>query len=212
MATREGSKQRSGDLVLGFLRSLSSLESVSNLEEINALCFAYYLIYIFEARTIRDIDYDSTNIEIEAMDKHCLLLRRTLTMEEQMALFADIERKDKTPEPAMKPMYPSPKTLVFDEENVVLRFNAENNSLYNQLIHKANDIIARNQEHHELNDVDLTQYRSITMGAIKYPSPNGHFPAHIDHDDSFVYLLSIGCTANDKSKLNRESENASNPR
>merc|ERR1712118_612258 len=36
------------------------------------------------------------------------------------------------------------------------------------------------------------------MAAIRYTSPNGHFPPHIDHcnDGSFVCLMSLGCTAN----------------
>ena len=35
------------------------------------------------------------------------------------------------------------------------------------------------------------------MSVIQYESPNGRFPAHIDHcKDSFVYLVSLGCTAN----------------
>merc|ERR1712062_334574 len=43
----------------------------------------------------------------------------------------------------------------------------------------------------------LNKYDNVGMGVIKYSSPKGKFPPHIDHcKNSFVYLTSLGCTAN----------------
>ena len=103
---------------------------------------------------IKDANYDMTGIEIEIMDKQCLLLRHALNINEQITLFQDIESKDKSPTKAPKAMYPSPKTLVFDQNKVSLKYKSDQNSAYNQLVNKANDIINRN--HLNINfDVEL---------------------------------------------------------
>ena len=146
-------------------------------------------------KILKDVDYDKTGIEIEMLDKHCLLIRNGLDMNEQITLFQDIQSKDKSPKDAPKAMYPSPKTLVFDQNKVSIKYKSHQKSVYNEMVNKANDIINRNNMNINF-DVELNKYQSITMSTIKYPSPNGHFAAHIDHDNSIVYLLSIGCTTN----------------
>eukprot|EP01084_Bolivina_argentea_P124501 220609_1 len=160
------------------------------------------LIKIFEPVIypiiVKDIDYDKSGIEIEIMDRQCFLLRNMLNVDEQMKLFGDLKSKDKTPKKAVKVMYPSPQTIVYDENKVSLYYTPEQNSVYNHLVNKANDIINRNHHYFETNVwmIELNKYKLIKMSAIKYPSPNGHFAPHIDHDNSFVYLASIGCIAN----------------
>ena len=45
--------------------------------------------------------------------------------------------------------------------------------------------------------MELCAYESFTMACIRYKTPKDRFPPHIDHcDKSFVFLFSIGCTAN----------------
>ena len=190
MATEKRADQRTVDIVAGFIKRLSNSECDAKIMD---LCIAFYFTPLFEARIINDTDYKSSNIRFEVMDDQCLLIRNALTMGEQIELFTDIQHRDKSPKTAMKAMYPSPKTYIFGEDAPTLIFKFEDGTMYNRLVNKANAIMARNQL---LLDTDLKEYSSITMGAIKYPSPNGHFAAHIDHDDSFVYLMSIGCTAN----------------
>ena len=126
-------------------------------------------------------------------------------MKEQMTLVEYIHSKDKSPKDAPIALYPSPKTLRFGEKGgVQLNYQFGEKSVFNEMIDKANDILI-NRNHLES---DFYKYKSITMATIKYESPNGHFKEHIDHCTSFVYLLSVGCTANFMVKgPNMESKN-----
>ena len=150
----------------------------------------------FNPQIIRDVNHSATGIEIEIMDKDCYLVRKALDMDEQMTLFEYIQSKDKTPKNVPRALYPSPKTLVFGQDPVLgenevsLKFEFGQKSVVTEMIDEANDIMKRNLH------IDFGKYKLITMSAIQYTSPNGHFPAHIDHSNSFVYLLSLGCTAN----------------
>jgi len=143
----------------------------------------------------RIIEDEMTGVEIEVMDKHCYLLRNALGTEEQLALFEHIQANDKTDWDAPRAMDPSPKTLLLGESSdPCLKYEFGQESLINERICKSNDILNR---HLRIDDVDLCKYTSITMAAIQYASPNGRFPAHIDHcNGSFVYLMSLGCAAN----------------
>ena len=137
---------------------------------------------------------EETNIEIEVMDKNCFLLHGALDKEEQTRLFEYILEKDKTPEKPSTAIFPSPKTLILGDDSPLLKFEFGEKSLVNTTVDNVSEIVMRNK----LNkNVDLCKYKSIGMGVIKYLSPKGHFPAHIDHCNySFVYLTSLGCTAN----------------
>lgn len=84
----------------------------------------------------------------------------------------------------------------------------DNNNIYNQLIvHNANAslqiyIAEQNNKQHD-DGIILSRILkggrmlSMSMG-VRYAVPNGSFPEHIDHcnDNSWVYLLSLGCSAN----------------
>ena len=135
-----------------------------------------------------------TNIKIEVMDRNCFLLHGALDKDEQTRLFEYILEKDKTPEKPSTAIFPSPKTLILGDDSPLLKFEFGEKSLVNTMVDRVNDIAMRNKLS---KNVDLCKYKSIGMGVIKYLSPTGHFPAHIDHcNHSFVYLTSLGCTAN----------------
>ena len=137
---------------------------------------------------------EETNIEIEVMDNNCFLLHGALDKEEQTRLFEYILEKDTTRDKPSTALFPSPKTLILGDDSPLLKFEFAEKSLVNAMVDNVSDIAMRNK----LNqNVDLCTYKSIGMGVIKYLSPTGHFPAHIDHCNySFVYLTSLGCTAN----------------
>merc|ERR1711890_165071 len=93
-------------------------------------------------------------------------------------------------------MVPSPKTLIFGENQPTLKFKFGEKSMISDMVVKANEILERNDLGSHGN-ANLGKWRSLSMAAIKYESPHGHFPPHIDHcNNSFVYLMSLGCTAN----------------
>ena len=92
--------------------------------------------------------------------------------------------------------------------------NSTTSSIYDQLIiQKANTILSQQQQQQQqqnekekeddekMIDRDHNRnckYDHLSVGAIRYAVPNGRFPEHIDHcgNNSWVYLLSLGCTAN----------------
>merc|ERR1711972_1183177 len=48
-----------------------------------------------------------------------------------------------------------------------------------------------------ISDGKLDLYKSLSMATIRYEAPDGRFPPHVDHcNDSFVFLASLGRTAN----------------
>ena len=151
-----------------------------------------------------------TGTEIEVMDKQCYLLRNFFSIEEQIELFDYIQSHDRTDWNAPRALYPTPKTLrfrrVIDEESSEdknnehpymphLNYKFGQKSVVTEMISKANEIIRGNIP--RVDDVDLSHYKNISMAAIQYDVPNGRMAAHIDHcQNSFVCLMSLGCTAN----------------
>merc|ERR1712228_413185 len=87
---------------------------------------------------------DKTGIQMKILDKECLLIRNVQNTVEQIKIFKDILKRDKSPKNAPKAMYPSPKTLIFGDDKPTFDFKFDDESLYNQMINKANDIIDRN--------------------------------------------------------------------
>jgi len=148
--------------------------------------------------TIQD---SATGAALEVMDHQCYLLRDLLSLEEQEALFQYIEDKDQTPWATLpRVMVPSPKTLLFGPGQPNLSFEFGECSVVTDMVEKANEIMGRNdlcESNSSEGALDLCQYKSLSMAAIRYHAPDGRFPPHIDHcDNSFVYLMSLGCTAN----------------
>ena len=142
---------------------------------------------------------------LELLDQDCCLLRDLLNPEEQQTIFQYIDDEDQTPWDSLpRVMVPSPKTLLFAEGQPNLRFEFGDSSVITDMVTKANEILDRNglcnnrESAHGSGSKSLTtQYKSLSMAAIRYQAPDGQFPPHVDHcDNSFVYLMSLGCTAN----------------
>ena len=143
-------------------------------------------------------------VETLLEDRQCYLIRNCLSLSEQSLIYQDILKQSAdTDNTTVTCMYPTPKTIIFDDNQSILKFNT-NDNLYSQLIvQKAN---ASLQEVHNKQDENLPKMitsdpdiiMAISVGVIRYPVPNGNFPEHVDHcnDSSWVYLLSLGCTAN----------------
>lgn len=144
-------------------------------------------------------------------DRHCYLIRNCLSPSEQSVIYQDILGRSKdTDNTTVTCMYPTPKTIIFDDNQSTLKFTASDN-IYSQLIvQKANaslqkDEQAQQNERQDDNllkritcDPDILMATTTSLGVIRYPVPHGNFPEHVDHcnDGSWVYLLSLGCTAN----------------
>jgi len=133
----------------------------------------------------------------EVIDAECFLIRNLLTLEEQTALFEYIQRHDKTPSNLPRAMVPAPKTLSLGENgdpSITYAFGQD--SPVNACVHMAGEIL-KEKGFNVIAGFDVCQYRSLSMATIRYEAPDGHFPPHVDHcNDSFVFLASLGCTAN----------------
>ncbi len=100
-------------------------------------------------------------------------------------------------------MHPTPKTIIFDGNQSTLKFSSGDN-IYNELIvQTANDVLKKEEvtlqkNYPRFSTACNTDTTTMSVGVIRYQVPNGNFPEHIDHcnDNSWVYLLSLGCSAN----------------
>ena len=150
-------------------------------------------------------------------DQHCYLIRNCLQLSEQIAIHHDICSRsmkenvdDKPPPPCM---YPTPKTIIFSGNQSTLKFNGEDENVYNDFIVQNANLSLQswamkrnnNNDHQDEELLRITKPCStssnstpMSVGVIRYQVPNGAFPEHVDHcnDNSWVYLLSLGCTAN----------------
>jgi len=143
------------------------------------------------------VEDGQTGTEIETMDEECYLLRNLLGPREQAAIFQYVLDRDKTPWDTLpRAMVPAPKTLVLGEDQPSIEFAPGEESVVTEVVGKANEVLKRNGLGSTAY-VDLSKCRSLTMAAIQYESPDGHFAPHVDHcSNSSVYLMSLGCTAN----------------
>jgi len=135
-------------------------------------------------------------------DRPCYLIRNCLSLSEQTSIYQDISCRSKYTDNRSKPcMHPTPKTIIFDGNQSTLKFSGGDN-IYNTLIvETANDVLkkeAPQKSHQFLTSACSTEPTTMSVGVIRYHVPNGKFPEHIDHcnDNSWVYLLSLGCSAN----------------
>ncbi len=151
---------------------------------------------------------DATTTTVEALleDRPCYLIRNCLNPSEQTSIYQDIIHRSQHTDNQSKPcMNPTPKTIIFDGNQSTLKFSGEDN-IYNKLIvQTVNDVLKKEQvilpkKHSSYFNTALNTDTTTTMsvGVIRYQVPNGKFPEHIDHcnDNSWVYLLSLGCSAN----------------
>lgn len=150
-----------------------------------------------EATVARPLSGDQAGPQIEVLDVQCVLIRNLLTIEDQSRLFEYIQHHDKTPTNLPRAMVPAPKTLLLGEDgHPSIRYSFGEESVVNEMVGKGAEVL-RTQGLNVMDGFDVCQYRSLSMATIRYEVPNGHFPAHVDHcNDSFVFLTSLGCTAN----------------
>jgi len=135
---------------------------------------------------------------LEVLDADCILVRDLLTLEEQTQLVEYIQHHDKTPNNLPRAMVPAPKTLQLGEAGCPnLRYVFGENTVVNAMVEKGARLLQRNGLS-VMGGFDLSsQYESLSMATIRYEAPDGRFPPHVDHcNDSFVFLASLGCTAN----------------
>eukprot|EP00930_Biecheleria_cincta_P074954 TRINITY_DN62153_c0_g1_i1.p1 TRINITY_DN62153_c0_g1~~TRINITY_DN62153_c0_g1_i1.p1 ORF type:complete len:228 (-),score=25.93 TRINITY_DN62153_c0_g1_i1:151-834(-) len=136
-------------------------------------------------------------ITVEALDDECFLIRNLLTLEEQARLCEYIELHDKTPSNLPRAMVPAPKTLLIGEDGAPTRgYTCGEKTVVNAMVEKGAAVL----QAHGLNVVrglDVSRYSSLSVAVIRYEAPDGRFPPHVDHcDESFVFLASLGRTAN----------------
>ena len=142
-------------------------------------------------------------VEVLLDDRPCYLIRNCLNLTQQTTIYQDITFRSKDTDNRSKPcMHPTPKTIIFDGNQSTLKFSGRNNVYYDLIVRTANDILKKEvallQKSHSFFTTTSTDSTKMSVGVIRYQVPNGNFPNHIDHcnDNSFVYLLSLGCSAN----------------
>jgi len=132
----------------------------------------------------------------------CFLLKNFFSFEQQVELFQYIQDRDKTPWDSLpKVMVPTPTTLLLGEEQPSLGFQFGEQTVVNKMVEAARETIVKQQKNENddiLTDPALPPYKSLSFATIRYQAPDGKFPPHIDHcnKNSYVFLMSIGCTAN----------------
>lgn len=140
---------------------------------------------------------DEAQPKVEVIDAACVLIRNLLTLEEQSQLFEYIQHHDKTPGNQPRAMVPAPKTLLLGNEGEPnIRYTFGEESVVNTLVDKASEIL-RVSDLNVVDGFDVCQYKTLSMATIRYDVSGQGFPPHVDHcNDSFVFLASLGCTAN----------------
>ena len=162
----------------------------------------------------------AATVKVLLNNEHCYLIRNCLDLSEQITIYNDILHRSKDTDNSSPSccMNPSPKTIIFDGNQSTLKlFNDGDDNVYAALIvQTANDILKRelkqtiqNNNNEQIlvssnNNIlsddagSTTDTTTMSIGVIRYDPPNGKFPKHIDHcnDNTWVYLLSLGCSAN----------------
>ena len=148
--------------------------------------------------------------QVEVLCDQCILIRNTLSLCEQVALFEYIQQNDKTPaDTKPRAMVPAPKTLMLGEDEPSLRYTnptgegKQEQNVVTEMVAKASQILKDhgNGKLHvfdfESDPKSVFDFKALSMATIKYEAPTGAFPPHVDHcGESLVFLASLGCTAN----------------
>ena len=101
----------------------------------------------------------NSSVEVLIQDSPCYLIRDCLNLSEQISIYNDIiNRSNEIDNSSKKCMNPTPKTIIFNDNQSSLKFSKGDvdDNVYNQLIiHHAN---ANLQEHaHQNNNSQLTE-------------------------------------------------------
>jgi len=147
---------------------------------------------------------DAVEVEAITPDADCYWLRKVLSPAEQACFFEFIREHDRTDWDNMPPcMNPTPKTLQFARPDdggpptaPTLAFDGWMTTVASEAVGRVGEILLRRRLL-PLSGLPATAPTSISLAAIRYPSPDGRFPRHVDHcnDGSFVFLFSLGCRA-----------------
>lgn len=156
-----------------------------------------------EANVAAAVDNDVQKIKIIAAGpSECFLIRNLLTLEDQAQLLEYIQERDKTPRDEQgkikaTAMVPSPKTLLLGTDgHPSIRYAFGEASVVNDMVEKGGKAF-KAENLNVAGRFNLCEYKELSMATIEYEAPDGHFPPHVDHcNDSFVFLTSLGCTAN----------------
>lgn len=166
---------------------------------------------ILSAKEAHDTVHDTVEVETVLQGTECHWLHGVLSLSEQASLLDFIKERDRTAwdnPPAC--MNPTPKTLqllavgsdgataptlTFD-----CRVQSENNTIASEMVRRVARILRRRSlllRADGLRDRGTGIPTSFSLAAIRYLSPDGHFPLHVDHcnDGSVVFLFSLGCHA-----------------
>lgn len=141
-------------------------------------------------------------VEVERVipGAECYWLHGALSLSEQASLFEFLKVHDQTDWGNLPVcMKPAPKTLQLAHGNggdVVssLAFDCRTMTVASEAVCKVAGMLYRCSL---LSDRPSYKAVSFSLAAIRYPSPNGTFPKHVDHcnDRSVVFLFSLGCHA-----------------
>ncbi|GMH65235.1 hypothetical protein TrST_g9533 [Triparma strigata] len=136
---------------------------------------------------------------ITVFDDTCFLLHGLLSPPEQCSVFDYIQDLDRTPWPTLpRPMVPSPTTLTFVSDLRTLPIPPTPTTPISSMIELVHSYILGSpplELPHFVSILLPPHPKSSTMSVIRYASPSGKFPPHIDHCPSLVYLLTLGCSA-----------------
>lgn len=140
---------------------------------------------------------DEEDVTVEILSRDCLWLKNALSFKEQSSLADFI--KNRVKEDAytnQSAMIRSPKTLPMGKESPCVTLAFDDESPVSAFVKKAGNVL-RQKKIPLSNDHDLCRYSNMSVAAIRYASPDGRFPPHVDHcnDGSFVCLVSLGLTA-----------------
>jgi len=151
--------------------------------------------------------FGSVKVEAVTPSADCLWIHGALSLAEQARLFEFVKARDRTDwENLPVCMNPAPKTLQLEQPGggrdtaptlVCKRHRGDDAvaSVAAEMVDGVSGILRGRSL--SLAGRPLTEPTSISLAAIRYQSPGGMFPPHIDHcnDGSWVFLFSLGCSA-----------------
>lgn len=128
----------------------------------------------------------------------CHWLHEVLSVSDQVYLFAYVKSNDRTDWANLPPcMNPSPKTLQLGPPpSPLLSLSFDGDPSPSSVPHSCVSAVWRRLVAYGLLPPS-SEPKAFTVAAIRYPSPDGTFPLHVDHcdDGSLVFLFSLGYRA-----------------
>ena len=148
-------------------------------------------------------EVSAVEVETVVQGAECYWLHGALSPPEQASLFEFIKDHDRTDWDNLPVcMNPTPKTLQLADgvggatsPTLTFKCRTETDAFVGEAVCRVARILRRRSL--LLADRTPPEPVSFSLAAIRYPSPDGKFPRHIDHcnDESAVFLFSLGCHA-----------------